>query len=147
MKKNQKGMFIVGRALVGLFYVFTGANHFLDLNAMRDYAGSMGIPIPTVAVMLSGLLLLVAGITFLMGLRPEIGILSLVVFYIPVSFAMHPFWSMTGQAAQAEIINFIKNMALLGSALCFAALPRPWPMSVDLKLKKASSAKQEANDA
>ena len=147
MKKKQKGMFIAGRALVGLFYIFTGANHFLDLNAMRNYAGSMGVPFPTAAVILSGLLLLVAGITFLIGLKPEIGILSLTVFYIPVSFMMHPFWSMTGQTAQTEMINFIKNMALLGSALCFTALPRPWPMSIDLKLKKASSAEQEPNAA
>lgn len=28
-----------------------------------------------------------------------------------------------------EQINFMKNMALLGSTLMFLAIPRPWPLS------------------
>lgn len=136
MKKMGNGVFLFGRVLVGLFYVFTGANHFLELGTMRAYADSMGVPLPTVAVLLSGLLLVAAGISFLVGLKPELGILALVVFYLPVTFVMHPFWSMSGQLAQAEMINFIKNMALLGSALCFTALPSPWPLSVDIRMKR-----------
>lgn len=61
MKKAKKGMFLAGRVLTGLFYLFTGANRFLELGSMSDYAGSMGIPLPTIAVMASGLLLLAAG--------------------------------------------------------------------------------------
>lgn len=148
MKKAKRSMFLVGRVLVGLFYLFTGANHFLDLGPMTAYADSMGVPLPAIAVMLSGLLLLAAGISFLVGLWPELGILALVIFYVPVSVSMHPFWTMTGEAAQTEMISFIKNMALLGSALCFAALPRPWPYSVEQKMEKAPQApKQKASAA
>ena len=134
MGKFRKIWFVAGRVLVGLFYILTGANHFLALRSVSAYAASRGVPAPSIAVVVSGLLLLNADITFLLGLKPELGIVALVVFFIPVSFMMHPFWSMPGDQVQPQMINFIKNMALLGSALVFAAVPRPWPVSVDAKL-------------
>jgi hypothetical protein len=35
---------------------------------------------------------------------------------------------------QADIINFTKNIGLLGSTLMFLAVPRPWPYSVERRL-------------
>jgi hypothetical protein len=34
-----------------------------------------------------------------------------------------------------ETIQFSKNLALLGSALMFLKIPRPWPLSWDRKKK------------
>jgi uncharacterized membrane protein YphA (DoxX/SURF4 family) len=54
-----------------------------------------------------------------------------VLFLVPVSFFMHAFWS-DGTAATrtADMVNFTKNMALLGSSLMFLAIPEPWPYSL-----------------
>jgi uncharacterized membrane protein YphA (DoxX/SURF4 family) len=75
----------------------------------------------------------VAGITILLGYYPEIGVAALVLFLIPVSYKMHNFWAVPAEQRMAEMVNFTKNAALLGSALMFLKIPKPWPFSLRKK--------------
>ena len=125
-------IFLTGRILVGGYYLFSGLHHFANLGTLAGYAGAAGVPIPQVAVVVSGLLLLVAGLSFILGLYPEIGIASLLLFLVPVTVMMHAFWAdHDPMTRQMNIVNFTKNVALLGSGLMFAAVPRPWPYSLE----------------
>jgi len=135
----RNGGFLVGRILVGLFYLLTGSNHFLELDGMTSAASGAGVPLPMVAVLGTGLLLIAAGITILLGLKPRWGVLALVVFFLPVTFTMHAFWSVPEAQAQAQMTHFLKNMALMGSGLTLLAIPQPWPISVDAKLHQRSA--------
>lgn len=72
--------FLIGRIIVGIFYLFNGANHFLQLNMMSGYAGSKGVPSARLAIIVSGLVLLVGGLSILLGFQPLIGVTALVVF-------------------------------------------------------------------
>jgi uncharacterized membrane protein YphA (DoxX/SURF4 family) len=58
------------------------------------------------------------------------GLAALVLFLIPVTFTMHPFWKEVGQARAIEKIQFMKNLALLGAVLMLSIIPTPWPMSL-----------------
>lgn len=124
-------LFLIGRIILGLFFLMMGVNHFMQLNMMSGYAESKGIPAPRLAIIVSGLLLLVAAVTFLTGFQPLIGIIALVIFFVPVSVTMHNFWAVEDeQTRMNEMINFMKNLALLGAALMFLAIPQPWPLSL-----------------
>ena len=79
----------------------------------------------------SAALLLAAGLTFLLGWKPVLGIAAITLFLIPVSYFMHGFWRETGAARSADTIHFTKNMALLASAWMFAAIPRPWIAGIE----------------
>lgn len=122
--------FLVGRVIVGIFYLYNGINHFLKLRDMTEYAKFKGVPLPEVGIVVSGLLLLIAGITIILGIFPEIGIASLVVFFLPVTIMMHNFWAFPQEQQLAEMVNFSKNMALMGSALMFLGIKKPWPFSL-----------------
>ena len=120
--------FLVGRIIVGVYYLMMAANHFMQLEMLSGYAGSKGVPAPKLAVIVSGLLLLIGGLTILTGFRPVIGVAALVVFFLPVTFMMHNFWTVEDpQMRMMEMTNFTKNMALMGSALMFLMIPTPWP--------------------
>jgi uncharacterized membrane protein YphA (DoxX/SURF4 family) len=54
-----------------------------------------------------------------------------VLFLIPVTVIMHNFWALEGMQRISELYSFLGNLALLGSALMFLAVPRPWPLSLD----------------
>ncbi len=125
---------LVGRIIVGIFYLYNGINHFIKFGAMTEYAKFKGVPIAEVAVAVSGLLLLVAAFTIILGIFPEIGVASIVLFFLPVTFMMHNFWAAAQEQQMAEIINFSKNVALMGSALMFLGIKKPWAFS--LKKKK-----------
>ncbi|MFN3928753.1 MAG: DoxX family protein, partial [Thermoflexus sp.] len=72
----------------------------------------------------------IGGLSFLLGVYPGIGVLSVVLFFLPVTFKMHNFWAVQDQQQRMiEMVNFTKNMALMGSALMFLLIER-WPFSL-----------------
>lgn len=124
-------VFLAGRIIVALYYISAGFRHFKDLNQYAGYAGSKGVPAPKMAVIGSGVLLMIGGLSILLGYQPLIGIAAIVLFLIGVTPMMHQFWKVQDPMQRmGEMVNFTKNVALLGSALMFAAIPRPWPFSI-----------------
>ncbi|HKV27081.1 MAG TPA: DoxX family protein [Candidatus Acidoferrales bacterium] len=124
-------LILIGRIIVGGFFLMNGFNHFAKLNMMAGYARSKGMPAPTLAVAGSGVLLLLGGASMLLGYHPTVGAILLVIFLLSASFGIHNFWTVQDpQAKMTEQINFLKNMALLGFVLMTLAIPRPWPMSL-----------------
>jgi putative oxidoreductase len=125
-------VFLAGRILVGGFYLFGAVHHFTDLGTLAAQAGALGVPLPELAVAVAGVLLAVAGLTLIFGLYPDVGIAALVLFFVPVTVMMHAFWAERDPTLrQIDLINFGKNVSLLGSALMFAAVPRPWAYSLE----------------
>jgi len=129
----MKIVFLFGRFLTGSFYIYSGIHHFLNLHALTERAKLNGVPLPDIAVAGTGLLLFVAGFSFLLGFQPRIGSAAAVLFLIPVTLMMHAFWAQEGAARASNLVNFTKNMGLLGSALMFLFIPRPWPLSLGRK--------------
>ena len=79
------------------------------------------------------MILLLGGLSMLLGVYPVIGIVLLIIFLLGVSFQMHTFWKVDdAQMKQIDMINFTKNMALVGALLMFSLLPHPWPMSLGI---------------
>ncbi len=123
--------FLAGRIIAGGYFLMGGFNHFAKLKMMAGYAKSKGTPAAELAVGGTGLLLLLGGASLILGYHPTIGAIVLVVFLIGVSFGMHNFWAVKDpQAKMMEMVNFMKNMGLVGLVLMTLAIPRPWPMSL-----------------
>jgi uncharacterized membrane protein YphA (DoxX/SURF4 family) len=79
-------------------------------------------------------LLLLGGASVLLGVGPTVGIILLIVFMLGATFPMHNFWAVSDpQMKQADMINFLKNMALVGALLMLLAIPQPWPFSLASK--------------
>ena len=110
---------LIGRILFGGFFLFGALNHFFMGRAgMVQYAGFKGVPSPTLAVVGSGVLLLVGGVSILFDYQPVIGAAALVLFLISTSVMIHDFWKVEDPTQKAgEMTNFMKNMALMGAAL------------------------------
>lgn len=121
----------MGRLIVRASYIYNAVNHFVKLGQLTEYAKYKGMPLPEIAVVGSGLLLLIGGISIVLGIFPEFGVTAIVLFLLPVTFMMHNFWAVVEEQKMAEMVNFTKNLALLGSALMFLAIKKPWPLSLE----------------
>jgi putative oxidoreductase len=123
--------FLVGRILIGGFFLISGFNHFARIKMMAGYAKMKGTPAPELAVGGSGLLLLLGGASLLLGFYPTIGVILLVIFLVPASFMIHNFWAIQDpQAKMGEMVNFEKNLAILGLLLMTLLIAQPWPLSL-----------------
>ncbi|MGH7671640.1 MAG: DoxX family protein [Gemmatimonadales bacterium] len=134
MNLNQF-LFLAGRVLFSFMFIMSGYNHLTKLGAYAQYAGSQGVPAPTLAVAVTGLMLLAGGVSILVGYRPRWGALLLVVFLIPTSVIMHRFWGLPdAMMAQNQAAHFLKNIVMTGGALViyyFATVhPERWPYSL-----------------
>jgi len=124
-------LFLAGRVLYGGFFLLAGIDHFRRVDMMTPYAGAKGIPAPRLSVLGAGLLIILGGLSVLLGVRPSWGVLLLTVFLVPTSVLMHNYWAVTDPAVrQQDLINFKKNIALLGAAWMFLLIPEPWPLSL-----------------
>lgn len=108
----------LGRILFGGFFIMGGINHFRHMEMMSGYAQSKGAPMPKLSVGVSGLLLLIGGVSTLFHVYPTVGLIALAVFLVPVTLIMHAFWKAgDAQTKMGEQVNFTKNLALLGAVL------------------------------
>lgn len=124
-------LFLIGRILLGGFFVMNGINHFAQGEMMRGYAQAKGVPSPNLAVPATGVLLLIGGLSFITGVLPIVGIAALVLFLVPTAFMMHQFWvEEDPQAKMTEMSNFMRNIGLLGAVLMAAGFGSEWSNSL-----------------
>ncbi len=116
-------LLVVGRVLFALIFINSGIAHLTKLNDMTGYAQFKKVPAPKLAVIVTGLMLIIGGLYIVFGVYADLGALLLAVFLIPTAFMMHNFWTIQDpQAKQGEMINFFKNLSLAGAALLIFVL-------------------------
>jgi uncharacterized membrane protein YphA (DoxX/SURF4 family) len=116
-------LYLIGRIVVFLFFLFNGINHLTRVQMMSGYAASKGLPAPAFFVVVTGIQMIVGAVMVLLGWYLWIGALVLVLFLVPVAFIMHNFWAVEDQQMKMmEMVQFNKNLAIAGCLLMVAAL-------------------------
>lgn len=123
--------FLIGRIIVGLYWLNGAFMHFTQAKSMVPYAKMKNVPFAEIAVPGTGVLLLVAALSILTGIYPVVAVAVLVVFLVPVTFMMHNFWTNQDQMARMnDMVMFTKNISMLGYTLTLLAIPQPWAFSL-----------------
>ena len=124
-------LFLIGRIIVGGYFLMAAFNHFTKTGMMAGYAQSKGTPAPKLAVQGTGVLLLLGGMSFLLGYHPTIGTALLILFLLGVTFKIHAFWLVADPMGRMnEQVHFGKNVAMMGFLLMTLMISRPWPISL-----------------
>jgi len=113
---------LVARVLFGVVVAFMGLNHFLQTEQMTGYAEHKGLPAPKLAVLGSGLVLVLGGVAVVLGVFPVLGGVAVALFLLVAAVLMHDFWAVPEDQTQDEMTQFLKNVALAGGALALAVL-------------------------
>jgi putative oxidoreductase len=125
--------FLLGRLAFGGFFIYNGINHLRQRKFMAQYAESKSVPAPEAAVAGTGVLMIVGGASIILGIKPALGAAAIVAFLAGVSPVMHNFWKVEDPNQRMnEMVNFTKNMALLGAAVALMGVEEPWPASVSV---------------
>src|SRR5438067_13710705 len=82
-------LFLTGRLLLGGYFLHAGWSHFRNRKMMAGYAGMKGVPLPMAAILGTGVLLTLGGLSVLTGLYPYVGLAMLAVFLVGVTPKMH----------------------------------------------------------
>ena len=112
---------MVGRAIVGGFFVLAGISKLLDRDAPLAMMAEQGIPgwlLPIVIALEIG-----GGLVVALG-RPRRWLaliaLALAAFTLATNLAFHRFWEFDGLLHRLEISLFFKNIAIMGALFLVA---------------------------
>ncbi len=127
---------LIGRILYTIIFIMSGFGHIFNNSQMVLMAEKSGVPFASITVPVTGIMILLGGLSILLGYQVKIGSLLILIFLIPTSFIMHSFWSMTDpMMTQLNMVMFMKNMGLAGASLIFFYFGTG-PLSLDQKQKK-----------
>ena len=114
----MEAIFLISRILFAFLLLGSAFGHLTQADAMGGYASSKGLPNGKVLAQVSGVALLVGGLSILLGIFGDAGSLGIAVLLLIMAVTMHAFWKETdAQAKQLEMISFNKDVALAGGAL------------------------------
>ncbi|MFD9409992.1 DoxX family protein [Streptomyces sp. NPDC059989] len=113
---------LIGRLLfIGLF-VASATAHLTKTQQMAGYTASRGVPMPVVATVVSGVVMLAGAVSVAVGLWADLGVLALAAFCFSAAVLMHAFWKESDpQARMMEQTQFFKDIGLGGAALVMFA--------------------------
>ncbi|MEX2189956.1 MAG: DoxX family protein, partial [Bacteroidota bacterium] len=86
---------LVARILFSMVFIANGLmGHFGSLDAMAQYAAMKGVPAAEITVILTGVMIVLGGLSILLGVYVRIGALLLVLFLVPTALIIHNFWTL-----------------------------------------------------
>ena len=119
----MSAILVIARIILGIYLLSAGSAHFAKLEMMTGYAKYKKLPAAKLGVIVSGLFLLVGGLTVLLGYYVDLGVLAVAVFLILAALVFHNFWTISDATAkQPEQINFMKNFGLAAALLIIMVL-------------------------
>jgi len=123
---------VLGRVLLcTIFLMAAVGNKIPNFSAVAGFMAKAGVPAPQ--VMLAGaIVFLIAGsVSVVLGYKARIGAALLLVFLVLATYYFHAFWTATDpQAKQEQMIQFMKNLGLMGAMLLIIA-NGTGPLSLD----------------
>jgi putative oxidoreductase len=111
---------LAGRILISVLFLISGFFKVAGYSQIVGYAEAQGLPLPGVAIGLAAFLELACGLAILAGFQTRIASWLLFLYLIPVSVLFHNFWAVQGVAQQTQMVNFLKNVAIMGGLLILA---------------------------
>jgi len=112
---------LIGRVCLALIFFVSAAGKMADYGGTVGNMTSQGLPMAR--YLLAGALLfeIAGGLMVLFGWRARFGALLLVLFLIPTTLVYHDFWTYAGVERTAQMLQFMKNLAILGGLLMVCA--------------------------
>jgi putative oxidoreductase len=111
----------LSRTLVASIFILSGVGKIAGFHATVAMAGSAGLPLPTISIAIAAVVEIAGGLALLAGWQVRWASAALIVFLIPVTALFHA--SHIGDPAQGQMqmIETLKNLAIIGGLLKFYA--------------------------
>ena len=121
LKKLDNLFFIVGRSLLGLYFIGPGLGKIFDYASTLALMKIKGVPFTAALLPVTIAIQLLGGIFLVLGKNLRLTAFMLFGLTIFINIFIHNFWTLHGDPSQAhEIQNFIKNLAISAGLLILA---------------------------
>ena len=139
---------VLGRFLFVLVFILSGGQKLMDIAGTASTIGSKvvlpealgaytpqleaatGMTTPTMLAILVGVVEIGAALMIAANIGARAGAVLLILFTIAATWYFHPFWAMSGPERDANMIQALKNLSLIGGLLVIFVIG-PWRPGYD----------------
>lgn len=112
---------LLGRILIAYLFVPAGWGKLTGFAGTAGYIASMNVPMPQVAAAIAVAAELGLGLAVLLGIQARWAALGLAVFTAVITPIFHAYWNAPEAQQMMQMLNFTKNLAIVGGLLAFTA--------------------------
>lgn len=119
----QGVLILVGRSLLGLYFLLPGVAKFLDWDRHIVLMDTHQIPLIPALLATAGVFQIIGGICLLVNRQVLIAALGLAAMVLLINVNLHDFWNVyEGVNPEREAQNFVKNLGIFAGLLLLAAM-------------------------
>lgn len=130
---------LLGRILLSAIFLISGALKIAHWQGTLQGMQAMHVPAAPFLLAVAVFAELAGGLAVLTGFLARLASALLVLYLIPVTLLFHSFWAVPAAEQGGQMINFLKNLAIMGGLLTLAA-SGPGPLSLRLRRTPAKLA-------
>jgi putative oxidoreductase len=114
---------VLGRIMIATIFLMSAVgNKIPNFNKVVGYMASEGVPFSQVMLVGAIVFLIAGSLSIIVGYKARIGAALLFVFLVLATYFFHDFWTLEdAQAKQGQMIQFMKNLALMGTMVFLMA--------------------------
>jgi len=137
MRGLKKLIALIGRLLLSAIFILSAVNKIFEwqktetglINLFCDWQSYVS-SFPMLSKIFSSLITwapelliivtiveLLAALLMFFGIKERFGAFLLIIFIIPATIFLHPFWFLHGAKKTIQMVMFLKNLAILGGLL------------------------------
>jgi putative oxidoreductase len=105
---------LVGRILLSIIFIVSATAKIMEWNGTMHMMTAKGIPLPALALTAATVIEMIGGLAILLGVFSRVSALVVLLYLIPVTLIMHDFWSVGPAQMNIQLVNFLKNLAIMG---------------------------------
>jgi putative oxidoreductase len=129
-KKDE--LILLARILLMILFVMFGWQKLIGFSGIVGYMTSIGLPAPALAAVIAVVMEFVVGIALVIGFYTRPLALLMAIYTLATALIGHRYWTLTGMDQYANMINFYKNISIIGGLILLCATG-PGKYSIDRK--------------
>jgi putative oxidoreductase len=110
-------LWLIGRILIAAIFIQSGFSKLMDLGGFAAMLADAGVPMSALLAPIGAIVEFGGGLAILLGLGTRYAALAMIVFVAAGTLISHRFWTYPPEQQPAQMINFAKNVAIIGGFL------------------------------
>jgi putative oxidoreductase len=130
--QRKDELILVARVLLMILFIIFGWSKLTGFSGTIGYMATEGAPVPALSAFIAVVMEFFVGLAIVVGFYTRPLAFLFVLYTLGTALIGHHFWTMAGAARAANMINFYKNVSIMGGLLLLC-VTGPGKYSVDRK--------------
>jgi putative oxidoreductase len=126
---------LIARIFIAAIFLLSGLSKLGDPAGAAQYMMKAGIPAAGTLVYVAAVVEILGALALIGGFLTRLTALLVAVYLAVVTVTLHGFWNFHGGAQQIQLVNFMKNLAILGG-LGMLVANGAGLLSIDARLRR-----------